>query len=229
MTCKYESIVQWGRSYQEYIDMFDLTEFCLNKSILGCGDGPAGFNHTMTMKGKKVKSIDPIYQYEVKHIEKRINDTFNIVINQTKENADKFVWTKIKDIETLGNLRMSAMREFLNDFENGKKEGRYVYAELPSLPFADKEFDLALSSHFLFLYTDNLTMGFHIQAITEMLRVSKEIRIFPLLDINANRSPYVNKIIDFYSDKGCDVKELKVNYEFQKGGNTMLQIIEGRK
>jgi hypothetical protein len=37
MSFKYQSVVSWGRSYQEYVDMFSLTEADLNK-ILECGE-----------------------------------------------------------------------------------------------------------------------------------------------------------------------------------------------
>ncbi len=67
-------------------------------------------------------------------------------------------------------------------------------------------------------------MDFHIQSIAEMLRVAKEVRIFPLLDFNAIQSPYVEIIMNIYSKKGYSVKQLKVDYEFQKGGNKMLVI-----
>ena len=49
---------------------------------------------------------------------------------------------------------MTAMRRFLADFARGKCEGRYLDASLPDLPFEDNGFDLALSSHFLFLYSE---------------------------------------------------------------------------
>jgi hypothetical protein len=224
MAIKYDSVVPWGRSYHEYTGMFSLTEADLNKSILGCGDGPAGFNSAMNRNGKKMVSVDPIYQLTANEIEKRIDETCQTVISQTKLNQDKFIWTTIKNVEELAEIRMTAMKEFLSDYEIGRNEKRYVYAELPVLPFSNNQFDLALSSHFLFLYSDNLSLDFHIQAINEILRVSGEVRIFPLLDVNAIRSPYVEKVIEYYSNMNYSVNELKVNYEFQKGGNTMLRI-----
>lgn len=226
MAFKYESIVPWGRSYREYIDMFNLTDTDLSKRILGCGDGPASFNSIMNQKGKKAISIDPIYQFNKKEIEKRIDETFHKVISQTRNNQDKFIWTKIKNVDELGRIRMSAMKEFLRDYEIGKKEKRYIHAELPILPFSNDQFDLTLSSHFLILYTDNLTYDFHINAINEMLRVSGEVRIFPILDVNAKTSPYLKKIIKYYRNKNMSVEEIKVNYEFQKNGNKMLKIIK---
>ncbi|HEX9063335.1 MAG TPA: SAM-dependent methyltransferase [Clostridia bacterium] len=224
MALKYESVVPWGRLFEEYIDMFRLSSSDLDKNILGCGDGPASFNSTMTKKNKKVISIDPIYQLSKEAIEKRIEETYEIVLSQTSQNTDKFVWTKIKDVAELGNIRMKAMKEFLDDYNLGKAEKRYIFAELPTLPFKDLQFDLALSSHFLFLYTDNLSLDFHMKAIDEMLRVSKEVRIFPILDVNAQKSPYVDKVIAKYNKEGYIAGEVKVNYEFQKGGNLMLRI-----
>jgi hypothetical protein len=74
------------------------------------------------------------------------------VLEQTRLNAGQFVWDAIPSVEDLGRVRMAAMRGFLEDYEQGKSEGRYVDAELPALPFPDASFDLALCSHLLFLY-----------------------------------------------------------------------------
>ena len=226
MGIKYESVVPWGRSYPEYVDMFNLTPSDLNKSILSCGDGPASFNSLMNQKGKKVVSIDPVYSLSRTEIEKRIDETCQIVMAQTKKNQDKFVWSGIGSVEELFKIRMESMKEFLSDYEAGKHDKRYIAAELPFLPFESNQFDLSLSSHFLFLYTENLSLEFHLKSIDEMLRVSKEVRIFPLLDMNATTSPYVNPVIDRFSQKGYDVETVRVNYEFQKGGNLMLKIIK---
>ena len=47
MAFKLDQIVPWGRSFDEYVRMFGLTDLDLGKTILGCGDGPASFNATM--------------------------------------------------------------------------------------------------------------------------------------------------------------------------------------
>lgn len=224
MTIKYDSVVPWGRSYGEYVRMFNLTPSDLKKSILSCGDGPASFNSTMNQKARKVVSIDPIYGLSKNQIENRIQETYQTVINQTKINKDKFIWNEIKNVDELASIRMNAMKQFMADYETGKKDKRYISAELPSLPFKDHQFELSLSSHFLFLYTNNLSLEFHLESIEEMLRVSKEVRIFPLLDVNDNISPYLKDVINFFSEKEYCVEELMVNYEFQKGGNSMLKI-----
>jgi hypothetical protein len=221
---KYKEVVPWGRSFEEYIRMFHLTDEELNLKILGCSDEPASFNSEMNKIGKRVISVDPIYRLNAKRIRQRINDTYDNVISQTYHNRNKFNWESITSVEELGRIRMESMCIFLADYEKGKIERRYLQAELPYLPFNDNDFDLVLSSHFLFLYSENLSLKFHLDSIHEMCRVAKEVWIFPLLDVNAVRSIHLDHIIIKLQQKGKIVFEQKVNYEFQKGGNKVLII-----
>jgi SAM-dependent methyltransferase len=224
MIIRYPDIKPWGRSFNEYVRMFSLTPADLKRKILGCGDGPASFNAELTEQGGNIMSVDPVYAFSAEQIRQRINETCAYVIDQTRENQDKFIWQEIRSVEELGKIRMSAMTKFLEDYPEGLVQKRYLEGELPYLPFKDKEFDLALCSHLLFLYTDNLSLEFHLESLAELCRVSNEVRIFPLLDVNGNRSPYVDPVADYLKKEKRDVTEVKVAYEFQKGGNTMLKI-----
>ena len=221
---KLKEVVPLGRTFTEYKNMFNLNKADLNKKILDCGGGPSSFNYEMKMQNHEVITIDPLYQFSKEDIEKRIDETFGDVIAQAKTNKDDFVWKTIKTVEELAETRMSAMKTFLNDFEAGKKEKRYINAELPHLPFKDCEFDLALSSHFLFLYSDVLSLDFHISAIDEMLRIADEVRIFPLLDLSTDKSRHVEEIIKIFKEKEVLVSIETVDYEFQKGGNQLMKI-----
>ena len=72
---KLANVVPWGRSFEEYQAMFGLSENDLNKRILGCGDGPASFNVEATERGCQVVSCDPVYQFQVDEIRRRIDVT----------------------------------------------------------------------------------------------------------------------------------------------------------
>ncbi len=220
----YDDIKPWGRSFAEYRSMFALTNADLERKILGCADGPASFNCAMRRLGKNVVSADPLYQFTADEIRRRIAETADDVLKQTYDNRDKFLWNAIPSIEELGKVRGKAMEEFLADYETVENRGRYVCAGLPSLPFHDNRFDLAVSSHFLFLYTDNLSCSFHVQSVGELCRVAREVRIFPILDANANRSEYVDEVVRAVESDGRTAAEVRVPYEFQKGGNVMLKI-----
>ena len=150
MPFELKDVVPWGRSFEEYLAMFSLSKKDLEMSILGCGDGPASFNCQMNKMGKKVISLDPIYQFTKTDIKTRIDDTFKTVIEQTEKNKTEFVWGEIKTVKELAEVRRKAMDMFLSDYEVGKKEGRYVFGRLPKLKINTQQFDLSLCSHFLF-------------------------------------------------------------------------------
>ena len=116
------------------------------------------------------------------------------------------------------------MDRFLRDYSKGKKEGRYVEAALPSLPFTDCAFDLVLSSHFLFLYSEQLSLEFHLDALMEMLRVAKDVHVFPLLQMDGKPSPHLSPVMDVMNLHGVDSTITAVPYEFQRGGHQMLRL-----
>lgn len=218
-----DSVVQWGRNLNEYRLMFQLTDDDIKKRIAGFGDGPASFNYEATKQGCSVTSFDPIYSFSKSDIQRRIDEVRISVMEQMKQNMDNYVWTYIKSLDELEEVRMSAMRMFLSDSESGKKENRYICHELPEkMPYSDKAFDLGLSSHFLLMYT-MLGYDFHIKAISEMLRVCKEIRIFPIVDLDANKTELISSVISYFKEKNV-VEIVKTEYEFQKGDNKMLVI-----
>jgi hypothetical protein len=220
-----DQVVPWGRSFDEYRRMFDLTEDDLNRSIIGCADGPASFNAEASHRGSRVISCDPRYRFEKPQIQERIAATFEQIIEQTRRNAHEFVWgDEIRTVEELGRVPMSAMQAFLDDYELGKAQGRYLDAELPILPFADAAFDLALCSHFLFLYSGQLGETFHRAAIRELCRMATEVRIFPLLALGGGLSPFVARCVQKLPEAGHHVSIEKVPYEFQRGGNEMMRI-----
>jgi hypothetical protein len=220
-----DRVVPWGRSFEEYRHMFALTDADLNRRIVGCGDGPASFNAEATHLGHRVVSCDPIYRFGCSQIQERIAATYDEVLDQTQANAHEFVWAGgISSIEELGQVRMAAMRRFLDDYESGKRAGRYLDAELPKLPFEDGAFDLALCSHFLFLYSVRPGEAFHRAALHEMCRVAAEVRVFPLLALGGERSTFVDRCTDDLTQSGYFVTIQEVPYEFQRGGNQMMRV-----
>jgi hypothetical protein len=222
---KLADVIPWGRSLEEYRAMFDLSAADLAGRILGCGDGPASFNAEATARGHRIVSYDPIYAFTGEQIESRVHECYPGMIAQVKLRPQNFHWDFFRDPDHLVEYRLNAMRRFLADFDRGRAEQRYIAAALPSLPFADRAFDMALCSHFLFLYSAHFDAEFHRQAIAEMLRVASEVRVFPLLDLDCRRSVHVGPVCEHFAEAGCRVEIRKVPYEFQRGGNEMLRIV----
>ncbi len=204
--------------------MFGLTEADLHKRILGCGDGPASFNAEATAQGYSVVSADPLYALSAEQIGERVEATWQDILEQMRGNMDMFVWKAFKNLDELGQSRLSAMRQFIADLEQGKREGRYIEASLPHLPFEDSSFDLALCSNFLFLYSEHLDTSFHIAALQEMCRVAKEVRVFPLHDLANVESIHVEPVIAALQSAGLVAERVHVDYEFRHGSNRMLSV-----
>jgi hypothetical protein len=225
MAFSLEHVIPWGRSFAEYQRMFALTDADLRKRVLGCADGPASFNAHATERGAHVVSVDPLYAFSRAEIQARIDATYPLVMEQTRKNRDEFVWTEFESIEHLGRVRSEAMEGFLEDYEAGRQRGRYLSGELPRLPFDEQAFDLAVCSHFLFLYSAHLSEDFHLAAVEEMCRVAHEVRIFPLLELGGAASRHVSPVTEAMRCQGHRVEIVTVPYEFQRGGNQMLRIV----
>jgi SAM-dependent methyltransferase len=214
----------WGRSFDEYVAMFALSKSDLAKRILDCAGGPAAFNAELTERGGSVVSCDPIYEYSAQAIEARIRETAPAMIEHVNADRNRYVWTAFDSPEQLVEARLSAMRRFLADFPDGLQQGRYRQLALPRLPFADREFDLALCSHLLFTYSQQFFLDFHLAAVRELARVAAEARIFPLLDNSGEPSPHVALLITQLSSEGYSLVQQPVPYEFQRGGDHALIV-----
>ena len=216
-------VAPWGRSFSEYEEMFSLSHDDLTKKILGCGDGPASFNAELSANGGNVISIDPIYQFSALEVQSRIEEIYHRIMDQVSRNKEDYAWANIRDVKELGEVRMMAMKTFLNDYENAQETGRYLNAALPTLPFENAEFDLALCSHYLFLYSDHVNQEQHVESMKELCRVAKEVRVYPLLSITNNKmSPHIVPVMEALEDEGVNVSLAPVKYEFQKGATEML-------
>ena len=224
MAMRLDKVVPFGRSLDEYVKIFNLSDTDLGKRILGVGDGPASFNAEVTKLGGKVTSIDPVYQFNGAEILQRFNQVVDDIIDQVKNSPEDWVWSYHRSPDDLRTNRIKAIQAFIQDYDSGKRAGRYQVGALPTLNFSDQEYDLTLCSHFLFLYSDHYDYLFHYKSIREMLRVSKEVRIFPLLTLMLQSSPHLNRIIQELSQAGYQVEIKQVQYELQRGGNEMLVI-----
>ena len=222
-------VVPWGRSFDEYVAMFALEQRDFEGTILGCGDGPAAFNAVATERGHRVVSVDPIYEFSASDIERRIEQTTEEIAQQTRRNAAEFVWTHFRSVEELIAARRAAMHRFLEDFPEGLQSGRYVPGSLPELSLGFGQFQLALCSHFLFLYSEQLDFEFHLRSVLALCGVAWEVRIFPLFELGSRPSRHIDAVMDSLRELGFRAERVRVGYEFQRGANEMLTVERPRR
>lgn len=227
MAVALDQIVPWGRTRREYESMFRLAGAELSSGILDCGGGPASFAAEMAAAGHRVVSADPIYTRPGPEIRGRFDETARRILSQVRASPNDWVWSFHRDPDDLRANRRAALERFLADYEPGARQGRYVTAALPNLPFANGAFGLALCSHLLFLYSDLLSAEFHLRSLIELARVAREIRVFPLLNLDLKPSRHVEGVRSSLAAQGLASEIVRVDYELQRGGNKMLRLFKG--
>lgn len=219
-----ERIIFIGRTYDEYVSMFDLKmEQLRDKRILDCPAGACSFTAVAARQGFDVMACDIAYDHAPNDLERKGLQDVTYAMEQLAQVAGQYDWSFFGNIDGLRAHRLQALRDC--SAHRREEPHRYVPAVLPSLPFEDGAFDIILSAHFLFMYSDRLDATFHRLTIEELLRVAKEeVRIFPLVDLEGKRPAQVDEVIDQVNNLGYEVQELMVPYVLMRGGNTMLSI-----
>ncbi len=223
-----ERIVFIGRIFREYSAMLALDEASLGGGpVLDCPAGAASFAAEAHRMGIQVTACDVLYGLSPHELHEKGKADISYVFDEKFDGAAHFyTWEYYRGKDDVVSHREKALELFAADFASGRAEGRYVRAELPSLPFPDGAFRLALSSNFLFLYGDRLDFGFHVASLKELLRVSREVRVFPLQGLDAKPSPYVERTMKVFAEEGVKSEIVNVPFEFQRGANMMLRLVK---
>lgn len=224
MAVQFDQIVPWGRLRREYELMFRLSADDLSGGVLDCGGGPASFTAEASASGYRVISIDPIYRFSGADIQARFDATADSMLAQMRKAPDDWVWGFHRNLDHLFANRRAALDAFLADYESGLRVHRYVVGELPTLPLDSGTFGIAVCSHLLFLYSDLLSVDFHIQSLRELCRVAREVRVFPLLTLRCTPSPHIDSVRSAMGSDGWVSEIVQVDYELQRGGNQMLRV-----
>jgi len=228
----FEHVAFFGRSIEEYVEMFDLElDDLKGKRLLDCSAGPAAFACQAANLGIEVVAVDPMYGATAEELRRVVDHDTEVVKLKSNDNRNL-----LYDEVVAPDERRKAMEIFLTDFNTGKASHRYVEGCLPNLPFPDATFDMALSSNFLFLYSDIASSGmlttskfdyeFHLKSIMELLRIArKELRIYPLRAPGAPEHAYLPKIMGALKEQGYLVVLQPVTQRDIKGAEEMLRII----
>lgn len=216
-------IVPWGRTAAEYEAFFQLSDVPRAARILDCGGGPSSFAAEWAARGYFTTTADPLYARSSKEIAARFEVVAASVLRGMQDAYDRFNWSFYVSPERVVELRRGALEAFLHDFESPRRAARYVAARLPVLPFAAGTFDVVLCSHLLFLYSDEIDESTHIASVEELLRVGREVRLFPLIDMHGQPSRHVQPMIEHFRAE-VDCRIVQTPFEFQRGGSTMLRL-----
>lgn len=221
-----KKFVLWGHHLKDYIEMFDLSDNDLSRNILEYGSGATSFNKEMTDAGYRVISCDPLFSKSHEALESYVFDTFNSTINEMQVMGKQYQLKGDDEIEQLISSRRNGILKFLSDYDLGLNEKRYLPVSVSSsLPFDNYEFGLGLISHHLFVNYTEQGVDEHVRLIEEMVRVTGEVRVFPLLDKNAKISNLLGPVMLELQKKQLGVEIRQVNSQLKRAGNAMLRVM----
>lgn len=219
-------VVPWGRRLDEYAAYFALADLPAESTILDIGGGPSSFAAEASACGLNVMAVDPIYAFDGGSIAAQFESTAKAMREGMRASAYRFNWAFYGSEPLVYQRRRAALDIFLSDFEV-RGRSRYVPGALPHLPFGDGSFDVALISHLLFLYGDELDGAFHLAALREALRVAGEVRVFPLVNLDGRPSSHLPVVVRALEADGHDAELVPVDFEFQIGATKMLRVRRG--
>lgn len=207
-----------SRSAREYRAMFDLAELSTD-SVLDCCAGGASFTADL---GGAALALDPVYAMGQAKLAEQIRVGQQGASALSYANEQHFDWSWYGSRERKEEMRAEAAQRFLADI--AARPGHYVAGDVHHLPFADNSFDLVLSSHLLFTWSDVLDEEWHRRAIAELVRVSRgEVRIFPtVVQKTGDAVPFLPALLASFAARGVSSRLAKVPYEFQVGADEML-------
>ena len=170
-------------------------------------------------------AVDPIYRFSHRNLAIDFDPTAARMLAGMRKARDRFKWGYYGSPEEVVQRRREVFTAFISDFRTASRIGLYVSARLPDLPFLSKSFDLVLCSHLLFLYSAELDSESHLSFLREMLRVGREVRVFPLLDMDGAPSVHLGGAIQTLR-ASAHVELVPLSFEFRIGDSKMLRLTE---
>jgi hypothetical protein len=219
-----DGVALLGRTFEEYSAFFQFNENELQTGrILDMGAGISSFCSEAVMRGYNVTAADPIYRLSPQVIAAKAKADLTKVEDQLPEIAHQYNWTFYRTANDLRRYRETAREGFLKDYASNRN--RYIPASLPQTGFRDREFDLVLVSHFLFLYDEHFDYEFHKRSILELQRITRsEIRIYPLANLRTVKSAFVPRLLNDADCSGLQFTIRKSKFEFFKNCDELLVL-----
>jgi SAM-dependent methyltransferase len=216
------------RSYQEYEQMFMLDQDLISKGlVLDVASGASSFTAELNRRGYSAVAVDPLYRLSSEEIGELGQTEINTAIRKLSEKENLFVWDYYDSLENHLKIRNHSLNHFLKAYERDINKEKYIPAELPSIPFGNDVFSLVLCNHFLFLYQEQFDYQFHLNAIEELIRVTKKggtICIYPLVGFKDEVYPELNELIKSLNKNGVTAEMVETKFRFLPSATHFLKI-----
>ncbi|HEY0943775.1 MAG TPA: methyltransferase [Opitutaceae bacterium] len=228
------SVAFFGRTLAEYARFFALEPLKLRgRAVLDVAAGPSSFTAEACRLRVDSVAVDPLYGCKPETLATHVELDYRRMQAQMRANPGLFRTAAgdpaspvyFASLDEADRDRRTAAARFLDDYAAHFAHGRYFGAALPHLPFFDRQFDLVLCAHLLFVYAARFDFVFHVAACRELVRVSRdEVRIHPVCGLDGRPYAGLTRLRRELKEHGIVASVVPVNYEFFVGGDSMLVL-----
>ncbi len=213
----------WVYALRDYYQMFDLSDQDLTRRILDCPGSISSFNAELAQKGVQIVSGDCLYQQSLQAVSDYADSLYRFNCDVLSQHQERVSGHDASVLDTIFNDWLLSKQIFLEDYERGCVEGRYQAMSLPTLPFKDDQFELALCTDFLALSSTAAELSSEV-LVEELCRVAEEVRVYPLMNAQGDMHEALGPVMLRLQQQNFGVEVREVAYEQQVGGNAMLRI-----
>ncbi|WP_138753271.1 class I SAM-dependent methyltransferase [Paenibacillus sinopodophylli] len=217
------------RSYEEYVRMFDLLpEDLVRGEVLDVAAGGSSFTAEANARGYSANAVDPRYDAGIEQWIAEAEQEIGTSTDKLAKLQERFDWSYYGTVEQHRTGRESSIERFKASVLNEEHRHLYKAGRLPKLPYADDRFSLILCSHFMFLYASQFGPEFHIEAIKELMRISKpggQIRIYPLITLQWEPYPELDELVETIEKNGGRTELCPSYLPFIPGSSQYLKIL----
>ena len=208
---------------EDSCQIFGLSDTDLELKILEYPGGIGNFNAQMHRQNRRVVSGDDFYCCDIAEVKRQARHYLALNLDFLQKNQRRLSLSLEVTLKSIVSSWQEACNDFVLDFECGWKQGRYCQLQMPTLPFSDHAFDLALCSDLVF----QRQLGSEVkvkQVVMELARVAKEVRIFPLLDETGEVSERLGPVMLYLQQQHFGIEIKEVPYRVLSGSNAMLRV-----
>lgn len=212
----------WVYDFADYLQMFNLDTVDLEKKILDFPGGISSFNAQAHADHQQVISIDSIYKADFSTMQQDADAMLAKREQDMSAQQQEYLQSQI-DIKEIFTTWRQTVARFLQDYPSGYEQGRYVHIGSTTWPFQPHQFDIALCSDLNLYELDNLNLSL-LDIIKQLVRISKEIRIFPLLSASGNIATDWGPVMLWLQEHNFGQEIKQIDFQQLCGSNAMLRI-----
>ncbi len=212
----------WIYSLADYQRIFALPKENQPIKILDFPGRISSVNAELSAQGVHIVSGDNLYQLSPNAMQQHVKKILKEKIDFLQRNLHMLT----SPDEKLANQVISDWQKsaelFLDDYELGKKQGRYQAMHQPRLIQDDQPFDLLLCADFFF-HGQNQTISAQ-ELMNQLCLLAIELRIFPISDEKKNINTELGPLMLALQQRNFGVEVKAVNFPQRSNGHAMLRI-----